>query len=391
MTLKELDDQYVLHTYARRQIAFERGQNARAFDENRNDYIDFTSGIGVNSIGHNNPRLVCAIAEQAGRILHGSNLYLNRNQAELAQTIARLSGMNTRTFFANSGAEANECAIKIARKYGEKSGRYKIITLKNSFHGRTIAALKATAQDKFHEHFGPFPDGFAYADDLDDALKLIDGRTIGVMVEIVQGEGGVVPMNKEKIKKLAARLKKDRLLLIADEIQCGVYRCGEFLASQIYGVEPDIFTLAKGLGGGVPIGAAATTLKEVFIYGDHGSTFGGNFLAAKAALVTLDVLERLQASGELQKTIDYFGDRCRAIALNFPNLFVGVTGIGLMKALIARDEQTRGAIIDAAHANRLLALRAGETHIRLLPPLTVTKEEINEGFARFESACRLVK
>ncbi|MDR2152676.1 MAG: aminotransferase class III-fold pyridoxal phosphate-dependent enzyme [Helicobacteraceae bacterium] len=388
MTLKELDDAYVLHTYARGEIALSRGQNARVFDESGGDYIDFASGIGVNSIGHNNDRLVAAIADQAAKILHGSNLYLNRNQALLAEKLARLSGMDTRAFFANSGAEANECAIKIARKYGEKRGRFKIITLKNSFHGRTIATLKATGQDKFHEHFAPFPDGFVYASDLDEAAKLIDKQTIGVMVEIVQGEGGVVPLESDKLRALAKRLKKDKLLLIADEIQCGIYRCGEFLASQIYGVQPDIFTLAKGLGGGVPIGAAATTLKEVFSHGDHGSTFGGNFLATRAALTTLEILEELRESGELARTIDYFADRCRAVALNFPRLFTGVAGLGLMKALIAKDAQTRAAIMAAACENRLLVLRAGETHIRMLPPLTIGKEEIGEGFARLETACR---
>ncbi|MDR1451597.1 MAG: aminotransferase class III-fold pyridoxal phosphate-dependent enzyme [Helicobacteraceae bacterium] len=388
MNLKELDDQYALGVYARRPIAFSYGQNARAFDEEGNDYIDFASGIGVNSIGYNNPRLTAAIAEQASKILHISNLYLNRNQAELAQTIARLSGMDTRTFFANSGAEANECAIKIARKYGEKSGRYEIITLQNSFHGRTIATLKATAQDKFHKHFGPFPDGFIYADDLDHAKKLIGERTIGVMVEIVQGEGGVVALDKDRLQRLARFLRERGLLLIADEIQCGVYRCGEFLASQIYDLKPDIFTLAKGLGGGAAIGAAVTTLKDTLTYGDHASTFGGNFLSTKAALTTLEVLEELRSSGALTQTIDYFDDQCRAIALRFPDLFTEVAGLGLMKAIAAKDGRKRDAIIDAAHENRLLVLRAGENRVRLLPPLTIAKEEIDEGFARFERACR---
>ncbi|MDR2638536.1 MAG: aminotransferase class III-fold pyridoxal phosphate-dependent enzyme [Helicobacteraceae bacterium] len=388
MKPQPINEQYLLPTYARRQIAFERGQNATLFDEAGNDYIDFASGIGVNSVGYANPRLSAAVADQAAKILHISNLYLNRNQAELAQTIARLSGSDAQVFFGNSGAEANECAFKIARKYGEKRGRYEIITLRNSFHGRTIAALKATAQDKFHEHFGPFPDGFTYADDLDHAAKLIGKRTIAVMVEIVQGEGGVTPLDKDRLLSLAKLLRDQDLLLITDEIQCGVYRCGEFLASQIYGVKPDIFTLAKGLGGGVPIGAAATTIKNALGFGDHASTFGGNFLATKAALVTLEILEGLRASGALGRTIDYFGDRCRATTLNFPTLFTGVTGIGLMKALVAKDGAAQKAIIDAAHENRLLVLRAGEDRVRLLPPLTISLEEIGEGFERLDRACR---
>ncbi|MDR1912485.1 MAG: aminotransferase class III-fold pyridoxal phosphate-dependent enzyme [Helicobacteraceae bacterium] len=386
--LKELDDRFVLHTYARREIAFERGQNATLFDEDGRDYIDFTSGIGVNSIGHNNARLVETIAKQASKILHSSNLYLIRPQIELAQKIAALCAQDSRVFFANSGAEANEGAIKLARKFGEKSGRHKIVTLKNSFHGRTIATLKATAQERFHEHFGPFPDGFIYAENLAQIETLIDRQTIGVMLEVVQGEGGIAPLDKRELQKLAALLAKKKLLLIADEIQCGIYRCGEFSAARIYDVQPDITTFAKGLGGGVPIGAVVTTLKEVFDYGDHGSTFGGNFLSASAALTTLTVLEELQKSGALQRSIDYFGDMCRSLALNFPNLFIGVAGLGLMKAIVAKDAQTQKAILDKAHEKRVLVLRAGANHIRLLPPLTIAQEEINEGFKRLEAACR---
>jgi acetylornithine aminotransferase len=390
MSLKKLDDQYVLHTYARREIAFERGRNATLFDENGRDYVDFTSGIGVNSIGCGNRVLAQAIAKQAEAMLHSSNLYVIRPQAELAQKIASLSGLDARVFFSNSGAEANEGASKLARKYGEKTGRHKSITLKNSFHGRTIAPLKATAHAKFHAHFGPFPDGFIYAENLSQAAKLIDRETIAVMLEAVQGEGGVEPLERAEFLELAEILKREDVLLIADEIQCGVYRCGEFTASQTYGVAPDIFTLAKGLGGGVPIGAVVTRLKDTFEYGDHGSTFGGNFLATRAALTTLEILGDRYECGELKRTIDYFDDFCRAIALNFPQLFTGVKGLGLMKAIVAKDGAKQKAIIDAAHANGVLVLRAGENHVRLLPPLTIGFDEIEEGFKRLNRACKAI-
>jgi len=223
------------------------------YDEEGRDYIDFGSGIAVNSVGHGNEKLTSAICEQARKIIHISNLQVIEPQAKLAKRMVELSGYDMGVFFANSGAEANEGAIKIARKYGEtqfQNKRYKVITLEHSFHGRTITTVKATGQESFHiPYFSPYPDGFAYVPTLDDVYDAIDDETVAVLLELVQGEGGVQPFDKEKVQKLAAYLKEKNVLLIVDEVQTGVYRTGEFLASNLYEIEPDIVTLAKGLGG----------------------------------------------------------------------------------------------------------------------------------------------
>ncbi|MDR0747614.1 MAG: aminotransferase class III-fold pyridoxal phosphate-dependent enzyme [Helicobacteraceae bacterium] len=390
MDIFELDGAFVLHTYARRKIAFERGKNATLFDQNGKDYIDFASGLGVNSVGYGNERLAAAIADQASKIIHSSNLYTIDIQALLAERIVKLSGLDARVFFANSGAEANEGAIKLARKYGQKSGRFEIITLRNSFHGRTIATLKATGQEKFHACFGPFPDGFIYAADVEDVLRRIGGKTVAVMVELVQGEGGVLPLDVKAVQNLAAELKKRDILLIVDEVQTGVFRSGEFIASIGYSIEPDIFTLAKGLGGGVPIGAVITTKKELFEYGDHASTFGGNFLSSRAAYTTLEILEELKNSGELARTIGYFTRKNGEIAAKYPRLFLGEAGVGLMRALIARDDAVQQAVLEEAHKEQVLVLRSGSSRVRMLPPLTISQEEIELGFQRLEGACRAV-
>ena len=389
MSLEAMDKEYVLHTYNRNYVNFTHGVNATLFDESGKDYIDFGSGIGVVSCGHGNARVANVIAEQAKKITHISNLFLIEPQAKLAKKLAELSGMDVRTFFANSGAEANEGAIKIARKYGEVDGevkRYKIITLENSFHGRTITALKATGQEKMHTYFGPFPDGFVHAKSVDEVVSLIDDHTVAVMVELVQGEGGVTPLDKAKVQALAAELKKRDILLIIDEVQTGVYRTGELLTSQVYGIEPDVVTLAKGLGGGVPIGAIMTRLKDIFAPGDHGSTFGGNYLVTAAANEVLDILSSAYDSGELGKTQIYFRECLEKQVEKFPELFVREMGVGMMRALELKNADKLPAILKAAFQNGLVVLRAGTNRVRFLPPLTITKEEIDKGFERFERA-----
>ena len=239
--------------------------------------------------------MVEAISNQAKNIIHISNLQVIEPQAKLAQKLVELSGYDMAVFFANSGAEANEGAIKIARKYGETkfdNKRYKVITLEHSFHGRTITTVKATGQESFHTpHFSPYPDGFSYEKSIEDVYKAIDDETVAVLIELVQGEGGVQPFDKAEIQKLAAHLKEKDILLIVDEVQTGVYRTGEFLASNLYEIEPDIITLAKGLGGGVPIGAVMTKHKDVLSAGDHGSTFGGNYFSTAAGLAVLEILK----------------------------------------------------------------------------------------------------
>ena len=390
MTLEQQDKQYVLQTYARDYTNFVKGVGSTLYDENGKDYIDFASGIGVNSVGHGNDILTNAICEQAKNIIHISNLQVIEPQAKLAQKIVELSGYDMGIFFANSGAEANEGAIKIARKYGETkfdNKRYKIITLEHSFHGRTITTVKATGQESFHTpHFSPYPAGFSYEKSIEDVYRAIDDETVAVLIELVQGEGGVQPFEKKEIQELAAHLKVEGILLIVDEVQTGVYRTGEFLASSLYEIEPDIITLAKGLGGGVPIGAVMTKHKEVLSAGDHGSTFGGNYLSTSAGLAVLDVLEALYESGAVAETYLYFEQKLENIVKNYGDLFEKEVGLGLMRGLRAKSSEIQTAVQKQSFQEGLIILKAGRNTVRFLPSITITKEEIDEGFKRFEAA-----
>jgi acetylornithine aminotransferase len=386
MNLEQLDKNYILNTYARNYVNFVRGENSTLFDDEGKDYIDFTSGIGAVSIGHGNEKLASAICEQAQNILHISNLYAIEPQAKLAEKIVKLSGYDMRCFFANSGAEANEGAIKIARKYGEtkfNNKRYKVITLEHSFHGRTITTVKATGQAKMHaSHFSPYPDGFSYNKKINDIYNSIDDETVAVMIELVQGEGGVQPFEKEEIQKLARVLKEKNILLIVDEVQTGVYRTGEFLASNLYGIEPDIVTLAKGLGGGVPIGVVMTKHKDILSPGDHGSTFGGGFLVTSASKVVLDELEELKTKKQLEETIQYFEQKLQNIHQTFNTIFTDLVGLGLMKGLRVQSDELLSNIVNKCLKNGLLVLKAGKNTLRFLPPLSISKDEIDVGFER---------
>jgi len=387
---KEMDKEYVLNTYPRNYVNFKQGKNATLFDDKGKDYIDFTSGIGVTSVGHGNARLASAIADQASNLIHTSNLYLIEPQAKLAKKISELYGEDVGTFFANSGAEANEGAIKLARKYGEKkfeNKRYKVITLEHSFHGRTITTVKATGQKSFHKpDFSPYPDGFSYEQNINDIYSAINDETVAVMIELVQGEGGVQPFDKDEIQKLASFLKNKEILLIVDEVQTGIYRSGEFLATNLYDIKPDIITLAKGLAGGVPIGAVVTTHKDLFEVGDHGSTFGGNFLSTRAGLEVLDILESYKNSGELDEAFIYFETKLKEFASEFPKMFDEVVGLGLMRGLRCFDTVDLASLIDNAFEKGVLVLKSGRNTLRFLPPLTITKSEIDEGFKRLKNA-----
>ena len=387
---EKMDKDFVLNTYARNYVNFKQGINATLYDDKGKDYIDFTSGIGVVSVGHGNARMANAICEQARNLIHTSNLYLIEPQAKLAKKIVQLSGFDMAVFFANSGAEANEGAIKIARKYGEqkfKNKKYKIITLENSFHGRTITTVKATGQKRFHKSdFSPYPDGFSFDKNIKTIYDSIDDETIAVMIELVQGEGGVQPIDKKEVQDLAKYLKDRGLLLIVDEVQTGVYRSGEFLATNLYEIEPDIITLAKGLAGGVPIGAVLTKHKEIFEPGDHGSTFGGNFLSTRAGLEVLDILESYKNSGLLDETFLYFEENLSDICSKYSNIFNKQVGLGLMRGLRCKDAQVLSDAIKACFDEGLLVLKAGQNTLRVLPPLTISKDEIKEGFKRMKNA-----
>ena len=390
MNLEELDKKYLLSTYARNYTNFVKGLSSTLYDEKGRDYIDFAAGIAVNSVGHGNPRLTQAICEQAKKIIHISNLQVIEPQAKLAEQIVKLSGYDMALFFANSGAEANEGAIKIARKYGEtrfEKKRYKVITLEHSFHGRTITTVKATGQESFHTpNFSPYPAGFSYVKSISDIADAIDDETVAVLIELVQGEGGVEPFGRGEIQKLAAELKERDILLIVDEVQTGVYRTGEFLASNLYEIEPDIITLAKGLGGGVPIGAVMTRHKDIFSPGDHGSTFGGNYLSSAAGLAVLDILSEIYDGGVLHETLVYFEEKLKGISETYASLFEKEVGLGLMRGLRAKDAQTVSAILEKSMQEGVIVLKAGRNTVRFLPSLTIRKDEIDEGFRRFEKA-----
>ena len=390
MNLEQLDKKYILQTYGRSYINFIKGESSTLFDENGRDFIDFASGIGVNSIGHANPVMIEALSEQVRNIMHISNLQVIEPQAKLAEQICKLANYDGAIFFANSGAEANEGAIKIARKYGEtkfEKKRYKVITLEHSFHGRTITTVKATGQESFHTpNFAPYPDGFSYVTQIENVYENIDDETVAVLIELVQGEGGVQPFEIDEIQKLASHLKEAQILLIVDEVQTGVYRTGKMLASNLYDIEPDIITLAKGLGGGMPIGAVLTKHKDILTAGDHGSTFGGNYMSTTAGLAVLEVLSKLDDSGELAKTLNYFEERLKEILAKHSNIFDKEVGIGLMRGLRAKDNDTMRAVLANSMQEGLIVLPAGRNTVRFLPSLTITKDEIDEGFKRFEKA-----
>lgn len=387
---EQMDKEFVLHTYARNYVNFKQGINATIYDDKGRDYIDFTAGIGVVSVGHGNARVAEAICDQVKNITHISNLYLIEPQAKLAKKMVHLSGFDMAVFFGNSGAEANEGAIKIARKYGEKNfknKKYKIITLEHSFHGRTITTVKATGQTSFHKSdFSPYPEGFSFNENIQKIYDSIDDETVAVMIELVQGEGGVQPFDKKEIQELATYLKEKGLLLIVDEVQTGVFRSGEFLATNLYEIEPDIITLAKGLAGGVPIGAVMTKHKDIFEPGDHGSTFGGNYLSTRAGLEVLEILESYKNSGALDESLLYFESKLSEIPKRYPNLFSSSVGLGLMRGLRCQSNEILTSAIKAAFDEGLLVLKAGKNTLRMLPPLTISKEEIEEGFRRMVSA-----
>ena len=383
------EDKYLLPLYNRLDVAFVKGKKAILYDEKNKDYIDFASGVGVNSLGYANKKIVKTIKEQAKNILHSSNIYHIKPQEKCAKKIVELSTYDMQCFFCNSGAEANESAIKLARKYGNISfpkAKYKIITIKNSFHGRTIATLKATAQEDKHKHFGPYPDGFIYAEDINEAISLIDDYTVAVMLELIQGEGGIFMQDIAVVKKLEKTLKEKKLLLIIDEIQTGVYRSGNFLISQYFKIKPDIITLAKGLATGIPIGVMMTSVKDIFTFGDHGSTFGGNHLSTTVSCKVLDILEKYSNSGTLQENIKFFDSYLLYFMNKYPNLFVQKNGHGFMQGLVLKDDTKLNELIKSSLKNGLLILKSGKNIIRFLPPLNITKKEMIKGFKRFENS-----
>jgi acetylornithine/N-succinyldiaminopimelate aminotransferase len=375
--IKTLEDAYVAHTYARYDVALVSGSGVRAYDADGKMYIDFTSGIGVNSLGYCDPGWTRAVSEQAGRIQHVSNLYYTEPCTAAAEKMIRLTGLSN-MFFGNSGAEANEGAIKAARKYGHtKYGidHAEIVTLEGSFHGRTMATITATGQDSFHKDYDPFLQGFAYArmNDIDDLRSKITDRTCAVMVEFVQGEGGVNPLDPDYVRALTELCAERDILLIADEVQSGIGRTGRFMSYEHYGVTPDIVTVAKGIGGGLPIGAIVFGAKtrDVFSPGDHGSTYGGNPVACAGADY---VLSRMDA--DFLAHVRDVGEYLRARLLTLKGV-VDVSGLGLMIGVTLTEK--KAADVVKTCASRGLLLLTAKEKLRLLPPLILTRDEAAEG------------
>lgn len=380
--LKQLDQSRVMQTYSRFDVDIDHGSGATLYDLAGNEYIDFSSGIGVNSIGYGNPKWVEAVAGQAAKLGHISNLFYTQPGAVLADKLCARTGMAC-AFFANSGAESNEGVIKLARKYSFDKygkGRGTVLTLKNSFHGRTLATLAATGQETFHNSFFPFPDGFRCAEGCDiDSVNAAAGHDVcAVLLELVQGEGGVLPMERDFVHALAVLCAERDWLLLVDEVQTGVGRTGTLFAFQQYGILPDAVSFAKGIAGGLPMGGflVSDRCRAVLGPGAHATTFGGNPVCAAAASAVLDILDEdvLAAVGEKG---DYI--RRRIEDMDLPCL--GATrGLGLMIGVEVRGKRSNRALAELLIHSGLLVLTAGPV-LRLLPPLTITMEEIDRGLA----------
>ena len=392
-------DHYVMETYGRFPIAIERGKGCRLWDTEGKDYLDLVAGIATCTLGHGHPTLIKAVTEQIAKLHHVSNLYYIPEQGELAQWLVEHSCAD-RAFFCNSGAEANEAAIKLARKYAHtvlNISNPVILTAKASFHGRTLATITATGQPKYQKHFDPLVPGFAYVpyNDLEAIESAIaqwnqdEPRVAAILVEPLQGEGGVCPGNLEYFLRLRKICDQAGILLIFDEVQVGVGRSGKYWGYENLGVEPDIFTSAKGLAGGIPIGAMlCKEFCDVFTPGDHASTFGGNPFVCSAALAVLNTLEQEDVLSNVIARGEQIRKHLRAIASEFPEVFTEVRGWGLINGLQINPEIDLNAIeiVKSAMKEGLLIAPAGGKVLRFVPPLIISDAEVEEGMEKLKSA-----
>jgi acetylornithine/N-succinyldiaminopimelate aminotransferase len=382
----------LLPVFARAKVAFERGEGCRVFTPDGEEYLDFGAGVAVTSCGHAHPHLVKALTEQAQKIWHTSNLYQAPGQQSLAERLIAASFADT-VFFANSGAEALECSIKMARKYHAAHGhpeKYRLITFEGAFHGRTLATIAAGGQMKYIEGFGPKVDGFDQVafGDMEAVKAAIGPETAGILIEPVQGEGGVRPVPHGFLKELRSLCDEHGLMLVFDEVQCGVGRTGKFFAHEWAGVTPDIMAVAKGIGGGFPLGACLATEKAAvgMTAGSHGSTFGGNPLATAVGNAVLDVvLEKGFLDGVQQRALR-LKQKLARLKDEHPHVIEDIRGVGLMMGIKCRVPNT--ALQAAAMDEHLLTIGAGDNVVRLLPPLIVTDADIDEAVSRLERACR---
>ncbi|MBD5086656.1 MAG: aspartate aminotransferase family protein [Clostridiales bacterium] len=382
-SIKDIDKKYVMNSYNRYDLEIVEGMGVNCYDVEGKEYIDLSAGIGVNSLGFCEMGWVASVTQQVCKLNHTSNLFYSQPCALLAKSLCEKTGCD-KVFFANSGAEANEGAIKLARKYSFDKygkGRDKIVTLVNSFHGRTVATLSATGQDVFHNYFFPFNEGFEYAtaNDFASVEKLVDESVCAVMMELVQGEGGVIALDRDFVKKVAELCNKKDVLLIIDEVQTGVGRTGKFLASEHFGIKPDITTLAKGLGGGLPIGAVLANEKcsATLGFSMHGSTFGGNPIVCAGANYVLarlddDFLFSVEQKGE------YFKEKLQEI-----DEIESVSGLGLMMGLKLKTKTSSDVVKEGI--KRGIIMLTAKDKVRLLPPLVITYDEIDKAVAIIKS------
>ena len=384
MTTQEKLSASVMGTYGRFPVVLEEGKDNVCRDENGKSYIDFGSGIGTSSLGYCNDAWTEAVCTQAKKLQHTSNLYYTKVQADCAEAICKATGYS-KLFYCNSGAESNECAIKLARKYSFDKygkGRHTIITLVNSFHGRTMCTLSATGQDVFHNYFFPFVEGFRYAEanNIDDLKSKIDDTVCAVMMEYVQGEGGVNALSQEFVDAVYEICGEKDILVIADEVQTGVGRTGTLLAGEQFGHKADVTTLAKGIAGGLPMGACLANEKcaEVLDKGSHGSTFGGNPVCCAAAMAVLETVTAEGFLSEVKAKAEYIREKLSAI-----KGVKSVSGLGLMIG-VELEEKAALYVVNAALEKGLLVLTA-KTKVRLLPPLNITYDEIDKGLEILQS------
>ncbi len=387
MTTKEKDLQYIMHTYGRYDVALQRGKGVIAYDEDGKRYIDVSSGIGVNSLGYCDEGWVKAVSEQAATIQHMSNYFYSKQASDLAEKLCTLTGLS-KACFGNSGAEANECAIKVARKYSFDKygkGRSQIVTLKNSFHGRTVTTLSATGQDVFHNYFFPFTEGFAFAEANDfEALKnAVTDNTCAMMFEVIQGEGGVNILDKDYVRELERFCRERDILLIVDEVQTGIGRTGKLFAYEHYGIKPDLVTVAKGIGGGLPIGLClcADKLKDVMSPSTHGTTFGANPVVCAGANYVLDTITQPGFLDAVEEKGAYLEEKL----LELPKV-KGVRRMGLMVGIEIDGDAHEAAA--KCIANGLLIITAKDL-LRMLPPLIITKAEIDEAISMLRASLKI--
>ncbi len=376
-SLHQIDKKHYLPTFRRYPLAFKKGSGSRLWDMEGNEYIDALAGIAVNNVGHTHPKVVEAIRYQAGQLIHISNFYVSEPQMKLVEKIAQLSGME-RVFLTNSGAESAEGVIKIARKYASKNGRGgTIMAMKNAFHGRTLATVAATGKKAMMNGFDPIPTGFCHLpfNDIDIVRRNVNQDVAAIMLEPVQGEGGIIPADPIYMKELRAFCDEENVVLIFDEIQCGIGRTGKMFAHEHYDVKPDVMSLAKGLGGGVPVGAAVANEKvgSAIDWGDHGTTFGGNPLVSAAALATLEAIEEEGMMKHATEKGRWFWRKIEEAKADYPEID-HIRGIGLMLGVVLNVPSK--PVVARMMEHKVLANATAETVVRIVPPLNIPYEDL---------------